>query len=117
MIQRLSQRAHEAGLTNVDSVLRDATKRQFEESEFDLVFLVTTLGEIPNREAVLAECFRALKPGGILSVTEIFGDPHYQSRSTVKRLAENAGFLLDSCAGHWWFFTQNFVKSQSTGNS
>jgi predicted methyltransferase len=80
------------------------------EASFDLAFLVTTLGEIPDRAAVLAQCFLALKPGGSLSVTELFPDPHYQSRSTVKRLAEEAGFRFQSVQGGWWLFTANFVK-------
>ena len=82
----------------------------FPEAAFDLVFLCTALGEIPDRAAVLNQCYRALKAGGMLSITEKFGDPHYQSRSTVKRLAEEAGFQLLSIQGRWWFFTANFVK-------
>jgi hypothetical protein len=38
------------------------------------------------------------------------GDPHYQSRATVQRLAEEAGFHLQSIQGRWWFFTANFIK-------
>jgi predicted methyltransferase len=58
----------------------------------------------------MTETYRALKPGGTLSVTEIFGDPHYQSQTTVIRLASEAGFQPASIHGHWWFFTANFVK-------
>ena len=68
------------------------------------------LGEIPDRARVLAQCFRALKPGGMLSITEAVTDPHYQSRSTVQRLAEAAGFCLQSIQGGWWLYTANFVK-------
>jgi hypothetical protein len=75
-----------------------------------LVFLCTALSEIPDRAAAVSQCHRALKAGGILSITEKFGDPHYQSWSTVKRLAEEAGFRLQSIQGGWWFFTANFVK-------
>ncbi len=83
---------------------------QVEEGSFDLVILVTTLGEIPDRAAAIRESFKALKSGGVLSVTELFGDPHYQSRSTVRRLIEEAGFELQAIHGHWWFFTANYVK-------
>jgi hypothetical protein len=76
-------------------------------------FLVTTLGEIPDRAAAVRESYKALKPGGSLSITEIFSDPHYQSRSTVKRYAEEAGFLFRSVWGHWWFFTATFTKPAS----
>jgi ubiquinone/menaquinone biosynthesis C-methylase UbiE len=113
MIERLTKRAEQAGCENLKPVLGDATQPHVEADSFDLVFLVTTLGEIPNRAAALRECYNALKPGGTLSITEIFGDPHYQSRSTVSRLAEHAGFLPESVLGHWWFYTANFLKPRT----
>jgi predicted methyltransferase len=68
------------------------------------------LGEIPDREAALRQCYEALKPGGKLSITEIFPDPHFQSRATVKQLSEAAGFWLTAIHGPWNFFTANFTK-------
>jgi predicted methyltransferase len=72
--------------------------------------LVTTLGEIPDRAAAISQCFRVLKPGGILSISEMLPDPHYQSQATVKRLAEAVGFKLQSIQGGVCLFTANFVK-------
>jgi ubiquinone/menaquinone biosynthesis C-methylase UbiE len=111
MIERLTARAKQAGVTNLTAVLGDAARPHAPEGSFDLVFLCTALGEIPDRAAALAQAYRALKPGGVLSITEMAGDPHYQSRSTVKRLAEAAGFRLQSIQGGWWFFTANFIKA------
>ena len=110
MVGRLKERARRAQVSNLTAILGDATQPVVAEAGFDLAFLVTTLGEIPDRAAVLAQCFRALKPGGVLSITEMFPDPHYQSRSTVKRLAEETGFRLQSIQGGWWLFTANFEK-------
>lgn len=110
MIDRLKKRAAAANVTNLTAMLGDATQPLVDEASFDLAFLVTTLGEIPDREAALAQCFRALKPGGVLSISEMLPDPHYQSRSTVKRLAEAAGFRPLSVQGGMWLFTANFVK-------
>jgi ubiquinone/menaquinone biosynthesis C-methylase UbiE len=81
-----------------------------EAESFDLVFLCTALGEIPHRAAALNQCYRALKPGGRLSITEVAGDPHYQRQSVVKKLAEAAGFQFHSLEGGWWMFTATFVK-------
>jgi len=61
-------------------------------NRFDRAVLVTVLGEIPDREAALREIFDALKPGGMLSVTEVIFDPHFQPRPTVARLARSVGF-------------------------
>lgn len=110
MIDRLKKRADEAGITNLTAIHGDATQPHVEEGRFDLVFLVTALGEIPDRTAALRESHKALRPGGILSITEMFGDPHYQSRSKVKRLAEKTGFELQAFHGNWRLFTANFVK-------
>ena len=110
MVERLRERARRAQVSNLTAILGDATQPLVAEASFDLAFLVTTLGEIPDRAAVLAQCFRALQPGGVLSITEMFPDPHYQSRSTVKRLAEEAGLRLQSLQGGWWLFAANFVK-------
>lgn len=110
MIERLTERAEKGGLTNVTAILGDAEETHVPPEQFDVVFLCTTLGEIPDREAALQHCYEALKSGGILSITEIFPDPHYQSRSTVRRLAEAAGFRLATMQGRWYFFTANFAK-------
>lgn len=110
MIERLKIRADRAGVTNLKAILGDATQPHVPEASFDLVFLCTALGEIPDRAAALGQCYHALKPGGVLSITEIFGDPHYQSRSVVQRLAEAAGFRLQSMQGRWWFYTASFIK-------
>jgi ubiquinone/menaquinone biosynthesis C-methylase UbiE len=110
MIERLKCNAHKAGVTNLSVILGDATQPHVPESSFDLVFLCTTLGEIPDRSAALAQCFRALKPGGRLAITELIPDPHYQSRSTVRRLSESTSFRFESLAGSWWFYTATFVK-------
>ena len=110
MIERLEAREKAAGITNLTTILGDATQPHVPEASFDLAFLCTTLGEIPDRSAALAQCYQALKPGGRLSITELIPDPHYQTRFTVRRLAEEAGFRLLSIQGGWCFYTANFVK-------
>ncbi len=99
MIERLKERATAAKIQNLTAILADATQPIVPAESFDVVFLVTTLGEIPDRAAVLAQAFRALKSGGVLSVSEMLPDPHYQSKTTVKRLAEAAGFRFQSVEG------------------
>ena len=77
MIERLNTRAAQAGVTNLTTILGDATQSNVPAESFDVVYLCTVLGEIPDREAALRQCYAALKPGGRLSITEIFPDPHY----------------------------------------
>jgi ubiquinone/menaquinone biosynthesis C-methylase UbiE len=110
MLDRLARRAREKGLTNVTTIRGDATQPHVPAASCDVVMLCEVLGEIPDRAGALAQCFRALKPGGLLSVTELLGDPHYQFRSTLRRLAGQAGFRLQSIQGGWWLYTASFIK-------
>lgn len=111
MIERLKARAAQAGVSNLTTILGDASQPNVSPDSLDVVFLCTVLGEIPDREAALRQCYAALKPGGTLSITELFPDPHYQPRTTVRQLAEAAGFRLRTLRGPWYFSTANFTKS------
>lgn len=110
MIERLKMRATQAHLSNLTAVLGDATQPHFPPESFDVIYLCTVLGEIPNQEAALRQGYAALQPNGLLSITEIFPDPHYQSRAVVQQVTETAGFRLRELHGPWYFFTANFVK-------
>ena len=113
MIERLKTRVERAGISNLKTEIGDGAEPHFEPESFDLVFLCTALGEIPDRKAVLEQCFRVLKTGGRLSITELLPDPHYQRRSKVRQFAEGVGFQFDLYHGHGYFYTANFVKPES----
>ena len=71
---------------------------------------MTVLGEIPDRESALKEIHSALKPGGILSVTEVIFDPHFQRRESVLRLAQAAGFRERNFFGRSLAYTLHLEK-------
>jgi ubiquinone/menaquinone biosynthesis C-methylase UbiE len=52
MVERLKERARRAQVSSLTAIPADATKPVVAEASFDLAFLVTTLGEIPDRAAV-----------------------------------------------------------------
>jgi ubiquinone/menaquinone biosynthesis C-methylase UbiE len=110
MIDKLKKKLARDDPGNVEIIHADATQSVLPPESVDLVFLCTVLGEIPDRATALANCFAALKPGGRLSITEIMGDPHYQSRAKVHELARQAGFQPENIAGNWWRYTANFRK-------
>ena len=110
MIERLKARVKEMGIVNVSAMLGDATQPNFAAESFDLIYLCGVLGEIPEPQGALGQCRAVLKPDGVLSITEVFADPDYQSRSSVQRLAEASGFRLREVLGPWYYFTANFVK-------
>lgn len=111
MLARLRARLAETGLDNVIPLDADiAAADVLPDEQFDRAWLVTVLGEIPDRPAALRSIYRLLRPGGVLSITEIFPDPHYHRRATVLRLGRAAGFAP---AEHWGpalAFTQNFIR-------
>lgn len=78
MLERARERARVAGLQNIRFLEAGAGEGRLDSNRFDRSTLASVLGEIPNREAALKEIFGALKPGGILSVTETIFDPHFQ---------------------------------------
>jgi len=57
MIERLEQRAKLANVANLKAILGDASQPIVPEASFDVVFLAMMLGEVPDRAAVLAQCF------------------------------------------------------------
>ncbi len=110
MLQRAREKVAEAELANVEFVQAGVGDGALGRDRFDRVVLVTVLGEIPDWEAALHEIFAALKPGGILSVTEVVFDPHFQTRKTVTRLAGIAGFHEQAFYGNRLAYTLNLEK-------
>jgi ubiquinone/menaquinone biosynthesis C-methylase UbiE len=110
MLRRAREKARAANLANIQFLEAGLGEGKLGRDRFDRAVLVTVLGEIPDREAGLGEIFAALKPGGILSVTEIIFDPHFQSRQAVARLARSVGFREQAFHGNRITFTLNLEK-------
>jgi len=110
MLKRAQHKAHQANISNIQFVEAALGQGELGQNRFDRAILVTVLGEIPDRKAAVKEIYQALKPGGILSVTEIIFDPHFQSRRTVESIAEAAGFNQHTFFGNRIAYTISFEK-------
>jgi ubiquinone/menaquinone biosynthesis C-methylase UbiE len=110
MLRRVQEKAKSAHLGNIRFLDAKAGDKKLETNHYDRALLVTVLGEIPDRERALIEIFKALKPEGVLSVTEVVFDPHFQDRSTVVQLAARVGFRELKLIGNRLAFTENLVK-------
>ena len=110
MLDKTKEKADALKLTNIEYLFAGIGDGKLEPKKFDRVLLVAVLGEIPNQELALKEVFDALKPGGILSITETVFDPHYQSRSKVLQLANSLGFRKKEIFGSVLAYTLNFEK-------
>lgn len=114
MLARAREKARAANLTNIRFQQAGVGDGKLARSDADRALLVTVLGEIPDQRAALQEIFDALAPGGILSVTEIIFDPHFQSHSTVSRLTAAVGFREVEFFGNRLAYTVNLEKAPNT---
>lgn len=60
----------------------------------DVALVITTLGEVPDKPAVLNELRRVLKPGARLGISDEWLNPAVMLPGTVRRLATESGFQL-----------------------
>ena len=111
MLARVQEKARTAGLSNIRLMQVELGKGRLEMAYYDRAMLVTVLGEIPEQEAALQEIYQALKPGGILSVTEVIFDPHFQSSKSVKHVAGKVGFREVGFFGKRLAYTMHFEKT------
>jgi len=105
MLARAEAKARAAGAANISFLLIDLGVGKLQNYQFDRAVLVTVLGEIPDRDAALRGIYRALRPGGIFSITETIFDPHYQRIDVVRELVSSAGFEEKTLADNRIGFT------------
>ncbi len=111
MLDHAMGRARERGLADVVVPTQgDATELPYEDASMDAAVLTAVLGEIPDREAAMAEIARVLRPGGRLVVGELLGDPHFTSPGEVERLGRGAGLRLEERSGPWVGFFARLRK-------
>ncbi|HEV3042096.1 MAG TPA: class I SAM-dependent methyltransferase [Candidatus Angelobacter sp.] len=115
MLRRVEEKARQAQLNNISFRQIKVGEGQFDFTQFDRAVLVCVLGEIPSREAAFREIFHALKPGGILSVTEVIADPHFQGQNTVRKLGTAVEFHEKGLFGNRFSFSLLLEKPR-TGN-
>ena len=108
MLDHVSRRASELGVTNIVATRSDARELPFEDDSFDAVYMVTALGEIPDADRVLREVARVLSPRGRLVVGEFF-DRHWLPFSRLHRLADEAGLHLDGRRGPTVAYLSRFL--------
>ncbi len=112
MLKRAKDKAEAAGLANIRFLETAIEAGKLESNRYERAVLVAVLGEIPDRQSALREIHRALKPDGVLSISEIIMDPHYQSRTTILRLASTVGFQEKAFFGNVFAFTLHLEKSK-----
>jgi ubiquinone/menaquinone biosynthesis C-methylase UbiE len=110
MLDKAKKRIDARGFTNVEYYLCDGKKFDLPDGSFDIIFLVTVIGEVENKEDYLKEFYRLLIKGGTLSISELSGDPDKMSISRIKELVAASGLVFDRMYGNEKNYTVNFRK-------
>lgn len=95
---------------NIETKVASAYELPFKNNSLDLVFMVTVLPEIPDKQRALKEIFRVLRKDGTLAVSEFLPDPDYPLRKTTQRWCEQTGFRLMKSSGNFFNYTLQFKK-------
>ncbi len=110
MIERVRRRASEAGVTNIEARVADVYNLPFDDGTFDVVYMITVIGEIPEPERAMREFRRVLSPSGSLAFSELLQDPDYPLARTLIRWATSVGFRLRTRLGGIFYYTLIFEK-------
>lgn len=111
MLEKARRKIEAAGLAGVVGYTQgDASRLALPAAAFDVAFMVAVLGEVPEPRACLAALHGAIRPGGLLSITEHLPDPDFSRFSTLRALVEAEGFEFVERFGPAWAYTANFRR-------
>jgi ubiquinone/menaquinone biosynthesis C-methylase UbiE len=113
MIQRVKTRAAAASVANISGVVSDVHQLPFNEGQFDLIYLIAVIGEIPRPDEALVEFKRVLSETGSLVFSELIFDPDYPRAETLIRKATASGYRLKEKIGNIVYYTLRFEKEVS----
>jgi ubiquinone/menaquinone biosynthesis C-methylase UbiE len=113
MLDFCQKRFEKRKIRNVDYKLTDGNSLDLISDFFDRVFMVAVLGEVDNKDGYLKEIYRVLKKGGILSISELAGDPDKLSLDEIQSLVSAYGFETSKVFGSKLNYTVNFKKNNS----
>jgi SAM-dependent methyltransferase len=89
-------------------VCGSASALPFRSGSFQRIFLVSVLGEVPDRAGALRECARLLSQEGTLLVAEAIIDPDYIPPARLVREARDVGLVPLNRRGALPSYTQSF---------
>jgi ubiquinone/menaquinone biosynthesis C-methylase UbiE len=91
MLQKARRRLRSAGVENAGYTQATAVTLPFRSGAFDVAFLVAVLGEVSDPKACLSAIADSLRPGGLLAVAELPGDPDALTEEQLRTLTQGTG--------------------------
>jgi ubiquinone/menaquinone biosynthesis C-methylase UbiE len=111
VVTSLYAKIEQQGFRNVSAEQASAYDLPYPDHHFDRVYMVTVLGEIPDKQRALVEFKRVLKDDGYLAIGEIVLDPDYPRKGTVTTWCRKAGFELAETYGNIMHYLLLFSKA------
>lgn len=110
MLDYAKKRLESRNIHNVEYRLCNGKTLDFDSKSVDRVFMVTVIGEVSNKREYLREMHRILKDDGVLSISELAGDPDKMNMEELKNLVCSEGFRVKKMYGCKRNYTMNFEK-------
>jgi ubiquinone/menaquinone biosynthesis C-methylase UbiE len=113
MLDMAKGRIDAQSVVNVEYRQGDALSLPADDASFDVAFLVAVLGEVPDRTRALQELHRFLRPGGLLSLTEMpVFDPDAIPLADLQSKVQAMGFRRCSRHGRLLHCTPGFRNAR-----
>lgn len=94
MLNIAKKRLLKKGITNVENIISNGKTFSSPDSKFDIIFLVTVLGEVQNKDQYVKEFYRILKKDGIVVVSEQRSDPDLMGVDELNDIFNKNNFIL-----------------------
>lgn len=111
IVTALNKKIEQRGVANIILEQASAYQLPYPDGYFDRVYMITVLGEIPEKMRALLEFRRVLKANGFLVIGEFLIDPDYPRKSTVTAWCREAGFKLAETYGNVLHYLLLFSKN------
>ena len=108
MLQKARGKLVRHGARNVGYSAGDATRIPYAHATFDIVVMVSVLGEVPDAEECVRQVRRVLRPTGFLVCHESLPDPDLIPFGQLVEMARRTGFQLFRRWGRKWNYTAGF---------